>query len=315
MGNILGNSARKSARPPVNVVLVTHNRPTLMRKALESILSQDYPGLIVVTVVFDNAPVDYSLTSTMDIRHVQTVSNSRTPGLAGARNTGILTSNSEYVAFCDDDDTWQRSKLSRQIELLKNHPDSEVVSTAMTVDYDGTESVRRAGKTSVPYEDFLRSRMAMVHSSSLLFRKLALVEGIGLVDESIPNSMCEDWDLLIRASKRHPVLHVDEPLIRVLWGGTSYFYQKWEVKNQAHKWMLENHPDILTSRVGSSRVFGQLAFGYAALKQPKAARNWAFRALRANWREPRAYLAMAVATGLVSDKRIVDQLQRRGRGI
>ncbi|MER8025868.1 glycosyltransferase family 2 protein [Glutamicibacter protophormiae] len=315
MENSFANLVRSKPRTSVSVVLATHNRPELMRKSLASILAQEYDGPIEVIIVFDKSPVDHSLEHTSPLRMVRTIANTRIPGLAGARNTGILASTSELVGFCDDDDTWLKFKLARQVEALEASPDSEVASTAMQVVYNGTESIRLAGKRHVEYQDFLKSRMAMVHSSSLLFRRDKLINGIGLVEEGLPNSMCEDWDLLLRASKRHPVLHVDEPYIRVLWGGTSYFYHHWDVKNQAHQWMLENYPDILTNKVGSSRVFGQLAFGHAALKNPRKALRWVKKSLKSNWREPRAYLALAVASGLVSDQTVVHRLQRRGRGI
>ncbi|WP_246199566.1 glycosyltransferase family 2 protein [Arthrobacter zhaoguopingii] len=301
--------------PHVGVVLATHRRPQLMRRALESILEQDYPGAITVLVVHDKCDPDESLALEGDRRQVMPVANSRTPGLAGARNTGILGLATDFVAFCDDDDTWFPEKLTRQIAALQDNPEAEFCSTAMSVDYSGTASVRLAGKAEVTYEDLLRSRMAMVHSSSFVIRRDALLSTIGLVDEEIPNSMCEDWDLLLRAARRKPILHVDSPLVRVFWGGSSYFYEQWEVKNRAHLWMLEHHPDILSSPVGKSRVFGQLAFGHAALGNRREAFRWAGRSLRANWREPRAVLALGVAGGVVSDRRIVDRLQRHGHGI
>jgi hypothetical protein len=37
--------------------------------------------------------------------------------------------------------------------------------------------------------------------------------------------------------------------------------------------------------------------------------------VRANWREPRGYLAALVALRLISGQWIVDQLNRRGHGI
>ncbi len=301
--------------PHVGVVLVTHRRPELMREALASILGQDYPGPITVVVVHDKCEPDTSLEQDLEQRRVLVVANSRTPGLAGARNTGILVLDAEFVAFCDDDDTWLPGKLARQVASLQASPDAEFCSTSMLVDYGASTSVRLAGKTQVTYRDLLRSRMAMVHSSSFVVRRQALVERIGLVDEDIPNSMCEDWDLLLRAARRRPLVHVDEPLIRVRWGGSSYFYQQWEIKNRAHLWMLEHHRDILDSRVGRGRVYGQLAFGHAALGQRRAAVEWARRSLLSNWREPRAVLALAVAARLVTDHRVVDRLQRQGRGI
>ena len=44
----------------------------------------------------------------------------------------------------------------------------------------------------------------MLHSSSFLVWREALVDEIGLVDESLPQSMAEDWELLLarRGSSR-----------------------------------------------------------------------------------------------------------------
>lgn len=306
--------AARSDTPHVGVVLVTHNRPELMRRALDSIVNQDYVGRISVIVVHDRCPVDVTLTNADHHRRVRVMENTRRPGLSGARNTGILVLESDFVAFCDDDDAWLPSKLSHQVSAIEAKPNAEFASTAMLVDYDGQTTVRLAGTSEVSHKDLLRSRMSMVHSSSFLARRNALIR-IGLVNESIPNSMCEDWDLLLRASENGPIVHVDQPLIRVQWGGSSYFYGQWEIKNAAHLWMLENHTDILTSTIGKGRVFGQLAFGYAALGQRRTAFKWIVRSLLANWREPRAVLALAVAAGVVSDGRVVHRLQRRGRGI
>ncbi|WP_287930899.1 glycosyltransferase family A protein [Arthrobacter sp.] len=301
--------------PDVGVVLATHRRPALMRRALASILAQDYAGRIHVLVVHDQCELDSSLESACGQRRVQALPNVRSPGLAGARNTGIMALHTPLVAFCDDDDVWLPEKLTRQVAALLAVPGAEFSSTAMVVDYEGHSAVRLAGTESVGHEDFLRSRMSMVHSSSFVINRRALIDGIGLVDETIPNSMCEDWDLLLRASRRRPVVNVDEPLVRIQWGGSSYFYQQWEVKNAAHTWILDHHPEILSHAVGKARVFGQLAFGHAALGEPRAAWHWAWRSLRANAREPRAMLALLVAARLVPAATVVDRLQRKGRGI
>lgn len=315
-GDAVGEAARTPAdarMPDVGVVLATHNRPQLMRRALESILAQTYDGRIEVVVVFDRSAPDESLAQDGGDRVVTVCENTRTPGLAGARNTGIMALRTPLVAFCDDDDSWTPHKLSRQVAALQD-TEAEFASTAMLVEYGDHRSERLAGSTSIRYADLLRSRMAMVHSSSFLIRRTALVDGIGLVDETIPESMCEDWDLLLRATKRHPVVHVDEPLIVVQWG-ESYFNERWSVKNTAHEWMLEHHPDILSSRVGAGRVYGQLAFGNAALGNRRESLRWAVRALRTHLLEPRAVLALLVAARVVSDETVMRALQKRGHGI
>jgi glycosyltransferase involved in cell wall biosynthesis len=301
--------------PAVNVVLPTRDRPELLRRALASILAQDYIGDITVTVVFDQTRPDHSLEQDVPGRSVRVLANSRTPGLCGTRNTGILADDADLVAFCDDDDEWSVDKLTRQVERMEASPESEFCSTGMVVDYENAATTRLAGADTVGYDALLRSRMAMLHSSSFLMRRSALLEGIGLMDEEIPGGMCEDWDLLLRASRRRPIVHVDEPLVRVLWSQGSYFSDQWQLKNEAHEWMLARHPDITTSPVGAGRVYGQLAFGHAALANRRESVRWSLRAVRSNWREPRAYLALLVAAGVISDGAVLRRLHIHGRGV
>ena len=298
----------------ISVLVPTHNRPELVRRALQSVLEQDYRGTLDVLVVFDGVEPDLSLEHTSAGRSVKVLANERTPGLAGSRNTGILAATSSLIAFCDDDDLWLPEKLTTQVAALEAVPGAEFVTTAMTVDFRGERSVRRAGRDTVDHAAFLRSRMAMLHSSSFLIEREALLNGIGLVDETLPRSMAEDWDLLIRAAARRPIVHVDEPLVDVTWGGTSYFAEQWEDRNAAHLWMLEHYPEIERDRVGASLLYGKLAFGNAALGHRRESVRWASRAVRVRPLEPRAWLALLVCSG-VSWQRISEALNRRGHGI
>ncbi len=246
---------------------------------------------------------------------VRVVGNARTPGLAGARNTGILALDTDLVAFCDDDDDWLPGKLTAQVKALQARPGAEFASCGILVDSGGRLSPRLAGQDEVGHADLLRSRMVMVHSSTFLARRDALLDGIGLLEESIPGSQNEDWDLALRAARRAPIAEVDEALVRVRWSGTSYFDQQWETKAESLIWMLERHPDLTACRVGAARVYGQLAFAYACLGRRREAARWGARALRRNWHERRVVVAAVVATGLVSGETILRLLHARGHGI
>jgi glycosyltransferase involved in cell wall biosynthesis len=246
---------------------------------------------------------------------VRVLANQRSPGLAGSRNTGILAARGDLVAFCDDDDAWLPGKLRAQVQALLSAPGAELVTTAMVVDYRGTETVRLAGSERLEHTAFVRSRMAMLHSSSFLFRRAALLDGIGLVDETLPQSMAEDWDLLLRASARTPVVHVDEPLVRVAWGASSYFVAQWQVRNDAQLWLLDHHPEMGRDPVAAGLSYGKLAFGSAALGRRRESLGFVRRALRARPTEPRAWLALLVCCRLVSWQRVVATLNRRGHGI
>jgi glycosyltransferase involved in cell wall biosynthesis len=307
-------NANADGWPSIGVVLATHNRPALVRIALGSILEQDYPGAIEVVLVFDCSEPDHSLERDEPGRRVRVVTNTRTPGLAGARNTGVLLLGTELVAFCDDDDSWLPGKLRAQVERLLERPQARFCTTAMRVDWEGRSTVRLAEQEQVTIDDMARSRMAMLHSSSFLFLRTAMVEEFGLVDETLPRSMAEDWDLLIRAARVAPIEHVDEPLVAILWGSSSYFNEAWKDKNEAHEWLMHRHPEILASRVGAGLMLGKLAFGNAVLGHRRQALSFAGRCIRVRWQEPRAYLALAAVAGL-SPKWIQAELNKRGHGI
>ena len=298
--------------PAVGVVLPTCNRPAQLRVALAAVLAQDYPGELRAIVVHDRSEPDQCLA---DGSRVQVVRNSRTPGLAGARNTGVLALPTELVAFCDDDDEWLPGKLRSQVEALAARPEAEFASCGIIVDFAGRSSPRLAGRAEVTHQDLLRSRMAMVHSSTFLVRRAALIGEIGLIDEEIPGSHNEDWDLVLRATRRHPIVYLDRPLARIAWGDGSHFSRQWETKAEALRWMLDKHPDIAACRAGAAMVYGQLAFAYACLGQRSDAWKWIGRALRSNWRERRVPFALVVVTGLVPGETVLRQLHARGHGI
>jgi glycosyltransferase involved in cell wall biosynthesis len=304
-------------RPIVGVVVPTHDRPALLRGTLRAILDQDADVALDVVVVFDRSEPDPTLADlSAGDRRVRVLANTRTPGLAGNRNTGILALDTEWVAFCDDDDTWTPGKLRVQLQRARLHPDAVLVTTAITVAYEGSPEVPRlAGQDEIRHEDLLRRRMAMLHSSTMLFRHSALLGPLGLVDEQIPGSQNEDWDMLLRASAVAPIQHVDEPLVRVPWGRASYFSRKWQTVCDSLEYMLDRHPRIIDDADSAARVFGQLAFNNAAMGRRRTAARWAGRALRRRWTEPRAFIALAVAGGLVTPERVVSTLNERGRGI
>ncbi len=298
--------------PSVGVVLPTCDRPAQLRTALAAVLGQDYPGRICAAVVHDRTQPDESLA---EGDRVQVLANTRSPGLAGARNTGVLALDTDLIAFCDDDDQWLPGKLHAQVTALRAAAGSEFASCGIIVEYAGRATPRLTGRDQVTYGDLLRSRMVMVHSSTYLADRAALIDKIGLLDEQIPGDQNEDWDLALRAARRAPIACADEPLVRVAWGSASYYARQWASKAESLHWMLKRYPDICGTRAGAGRVYGQLAFAYACMGRRTEAGRWAARAVRQNWHERRVPFALAVATGVVSGDRVLQVLHARGRGI
>lgn len=298
--------------PDVDVVVATHARPELVRRTLEAIGAQRYPGRIRTVVVHDREPVDPTLADTTPDRSVVVMANDRRPGLAGSRNCGVLAGHAPLVAFCDDDDTWRPDKLRRQVETLGTSAAPTVV-TGIEIGFRGTRTVRvpTADELTVPV--LVRRRVMAAHPSTVLVRREALLGPIGLVDESIPGGYGEDYDWMLRAAEHGGVAVVPAPLVDVRWGG-SQFARDWAVIVEALEHLLAKHPAFARDRRALGRIRGQQAFAMAAMRAPGGLRA-AVRTLGIAPGERRGYLATAVALHLLSPDRVLDLANRHGRGI
>jgi glycosyltransferase involved in cell wall biosynthesis len=301
--------------PSVCAVVPTRDRPELLRAAVDAILGQDYDGRIDVIVVYDQSEPDPSIQHSDGNRSVRVTTNARTPGLAGARNTGVLATEADLVAFCDDDDEWLPGKIAAQVAAFAARPSAEMCGTGVRIRYDGADVDRVFDRDEVTLADLLRSRVQEIHPSSFLFRREALVDGIGLVNEEIPGSYGEDYELMLRAARRGPIANVQQVGVVALWHKRSYFTARWQTIAGALEWLLEQYPEFGTDPHGQARITGQIAFARAASGSRGAAMRWAGRTIRSNPSEPRSYLSLAVAGRLVSADAVLRQLHRRGRGI
>ena len=319
----LGNAAGSTngEKPDIDVIVATRDRPTLLRQAIRAVLDQDYSAPIRVLVVYDQSEPELGLAGEPDLgtdgaqRRIEVLTNERTQGLAGARNTGIGAATAELVAFCDDDDQWLPGKLQRQVDALSHDPEAQFVCCGIEVAYDDAIHPRVLTRHQITMRDLLRDRLTELHPSTFLMRRKAVVDGFGLVEETIPGSFAEDYEFLLRAARQHAIANVPQVGVRVLWSKGSYFTAHWETMGSALEWLLERYPEFRDVPAGEARVSGQIAFAAAAEGRRRDAWRWAGRTIRRNPTEARAYLAIGVATHLVKADTVLQRLHNFGRGI
>lgn len=308
-------AASTELRPPVTAVVPTHRRPDLMRRAVQSIIDQDYAGQIEIIVVFDATdPVLPDLETGPD-RTVRAVVNDRVRGLAGARNTGILAARHGHVAFLDDDDHWMRGKLEAQMAVFAAHPEVGLVGTAMEVDDGRKTHERRVPLTVVTHADLVRDRIASLHSSSFVFRRDVLVEHVGMIDEELPGAYGEDYDVLLRTSQLGPIRLVDEPLVSVRWSGQSFFYGKWAQYAEGLIYLQGKHEGLRSDPEARARIGSQIGFALAAAGQRKAARTWLAPVLRTQPTNVRAWLGLLISWRVLSADAVARVANLVGKGI
>jgi hypothetical protein len=279
--------------PLVSVIVPTRGRPGLVRQTIAAVVAQTYPGDIECIVVHDQESPDEELgTLGTARRSIRVVSNTHTPGLAGARNTGLELTSGEFVASCDDDDLWHPDKLQRQIDRLLSEPDLIAVGSGIRLLLPGDKTLEWPGRADrISYELLLRNRVKELHSSTLVMRREAF-DKAGGYDEELPYGYSEDYDWVLRLARAGGVGLLVPPLADIRRNATSWYQGGSEKVAAGLEYLLAKHPDIAKSRRGHARLLGQIAFAKSALGQRGLALRLSTKALIRYPASPYPYIAL-----------------------
>lgn len=212
------------SNPPaaVTAVVPTRNRLSLLKATLARILTQRDADLrvIVVDEASSDGTTDYLRRLSECDERVTVIHHQRPHGLPAARNAGIALVQTEWVAFCDDDDLWAPDKVSSQISAIAEVPGARWSCTgSVFVRHDLTISgCQRAPRPGDISEELLIYNAVPGGGSSLL-ADTRLVLDLNGYDESLVS--CEDWALNTELAHASPIAPVDRPLVGYrVWAGT-----------------------------------------------------------------------------------------------
>ncbi len=298
----------------VSVVIATRDRPELLRRAIDGVRMQSHDAPVEIVIVFDRTEPDLSLETVEGPFSIRVITNARSGGLAGARNTGIEAAQHAWIAFCDDDDEWLDGKLAAQFDAIAADPRSSFACTGIFIRYEGEDTPRIPDPEKMTFAGFLEDRMTEVHPSSFLIHRRTLIDEIGLVDEEIPGSYAEDYDLILRAARLAPLAVAGVPLVRVWWHGGSYFFERWQTIDTALDYIVDKFPEFADHPAGLARIRGQQAVAKAAMGDRGGAVKTVVETFRLNPLEKRNPVALAVAAGLPAGTAL-KAAHRLGKGI
>lgn len=205
----------------VSAVIPTIGRPEL-RRAVTSVLEQTVPSTPIV--VLDRPErIDEVRRYLTDLDYKLVVTRGRLGG-AAARNCGVQESDTDVIAFLDDDDEWVTSKNSVQLEMLNQNQDSLICSRATLVGSETRVVPERLFDNSTELSSYLldrstvRLRRNFMQSSTLLMTRTTA--------RAYPwrpeLKRHQDWGLLIEMNRGGvQILTADAPLVRVYQDSTG----------------------------------------------------------------------------------------------
>lgn len=191
----------------ITVIIPTYNRGRTIERAIKSVLNQTYGPMKIIVV--DDASTDDTeervrnlMNSHSNLAYYKQPQNA---GACAARNKGIELSQTLYIAFLDSDDEWYVDKIEKQVEFLQELNADVVVCSVMRVESDRSMIYPESHHAGDLHKQLLRGNFI---STGMVFgKKECFSEGF---DINLPR--LQDWDIMLRVTKKYRVYHQHIPL-------------------------------------------------------------------------------------------------------
>ncbi len=199
--------------PKVSVIITTYNRPEELRRAVQSVLRQDFKNFELI-IVDDGSNKKGDLPKDARIRYFR---NEKNMGGTYSLNRGLKEARGEFICPLDDDDEWiDTQKLSKQLRFFENNPDYVAVGTNAEVRLlDNNGELIKTLKTNLPLSDEeIRNQLIftnMVAHVSSMYRKEKALE-VGGYDKRLERG--KDWDLFLKLGRVGKLANIPDVAVR-----------------------------------------------------------------------------------------------------
>lgn len=227
--------------PKISIIIPTYNRAATIGKTIDSFIAQTYKDWEMIVVD------DHSKDNTKEVieeynkrdARIRYMLNERKKGAQGARNTGILHAQADWLVLFDSDDYVYPNFLERMAPLCVEGNDV-ITCYARKIDVkEGPlEKLTWGGDGNIE-TDLLRSEK-YVNFDDCIFRKAKLYE-IGLLDENCP--AFQEYDTHIRLSRVSSYKWVQEVLMDYMWGGGDTMSVNMKNNNRGLYYVLQHNKE------------------------------------------------------------------------
>lgn len=178
----------------ISVVIPLYNKRDSIASTVESVLSQSYQDFELIIVDDGSTDGSADVVGQFDDSRIHLISK-KNGGVSSARNEGIRHANSNWIAFLDGDDLWEKGFLTEVDRMINEFPHAGIVGTSYSFLKNGIKVPANKPFHEEFYGIVDNSNWDKAHmfcSTAVCCRKDAL-EHIGLFDERIAYG--EDTDV------------------------------------------------------------------------------------------------------------------------
>ena len=207
------------------VIIPTKDQEKYLTDSISSVLNQSIKPTKVIIIndcSKDNTEEECNrIFNVNNFKDYKIINNSQSIGPARSRNIGISESNTQYIAFLDSDDFWEKNKIEEQLKIFDqpNFLNLGIVYTSHNFLIDGALKSNYNESQIARFKGYLYFKLLSGNyisgscSSVLCDRKV--FEECGNFSEDDKNFLLEDWELWIRISKKFNFDCVNKELLTI----------------------------------------------------------------------------------------------------
>ncbi|MCG9479561.1 MAG: glycosyltransferase [Actinomycetia bacterium] len=280
----------KAKSPKVSVIIPTYNRASLIPRAIESVLAQNYNGIEIIIVDDGSTDNTKEVINKLKDKKIKYIQHKENMGGAAARNTGIKMAKAEYIAFLDSDDEWFPKKLETQIKVFNDmNDDTGVVYSAFWKIHEGCKSYKPnkiiKKKEGWIHEELLNGNFVTLQAALL---KKDCFSKAGLFDVSIQR--LHDWELWLRISRYFKFKFIDEPLVNVYYTPISISTNHNALIESSKKILRKHFSEFSKNKKILSKRYFYIGKFMAEAHDTKNGKKYFKKAIKANPLNMQAYL-------------------------
>lgn len=242
--------------PLVSVHMLAYRHEHFLAEAIEGVIAQ-VCGFPIELIIAEDCSPDGTLAVALDYQRrypsiIRVLTGDRNVGMMENVTRLVMSTRGQFIAICEGDDYWcDSTKLSRQIEVFRRHPDCGLVfHAARIVDASdnhalGTSRFSLYSRTFSTKEIILGDGGLIPTASILVRRDLATDEPAWQREAPVG-----DYPLALRAAVMGKVVYID----RIM---SAYR------TNVPHSWTLRHKPE-LASRMEYARRIEMMFRGFTA---------------------------------------------------
>jgi len=182
----------------ISVIMACYNCESTVGKTIDSILEQTYEDWELI--ICNDCSTDNTMAVLLNYQKkfpnkIKIIENDTNKKLPASLNHCLMYATGKYIARMDGDDTSHPKRFEKQVKYLQEHPEIDLVGTAMEV-FDGKNIVGKNSNVETPTKYDMKKSTCFCHATIMTYKYVYdRLNGYSLCKRAI---RCEDVDLWYR---------------------------------------------------------------------------------------------------------------------